>query len=112
MIAGGSPAASGDMYAVTNRIKVKTGHGHDLEETFGKRGGVEKEPGFKSFELWRQEAEEDHEVYLVVTRWETKEDFKNWTQSDSFKEAHSGPPPAYILGGELSNFEVKISSGP
>ena len=36
------------MYAVTNRIKVKTGHGHEMEETFGKRGGVEKEPGVAS----------------------------------------------------------------
>ena len=98
------------MYAVTNRIKVQKGHGSDLEEVFGKRGGVEKEPSFKSFELWRLDAEDEHEEYLVVTRWESKDDFKNWTKSDSFKEAHSGPPPTYIIGGELSNFDVKISS--
>lgn len=98
------------MYAVTNRIKVKTGHGPDMEKTFGKRGGVENEPGFKSFELWRLEAEDDHEVFMVVTRWDTKEDFKNWTQSASFREAHAGGPPDYILGGELSNYEVKLSS--
>ena len=110
MNVGGRPAASGDMYAVTNRIRVKTGHGVDIEKTVGKRGGVEKEPGFKSFELWRQEVEEDHEVFLVVTRWETKEDFKNWTQSASFREAHSGGPPDFILGGELANYEVKLSS--
>lgn len=99
------------MYAVTNRIKVQKGRGAEMEEVFGKRGGVEKEPGFKSFELWRLDADEDHEEYLVVTRWDSKEDFKNWTQSDSFKQAHAGPPPVYILGpGQLANFEVKISS--
>ena len=99
------------MYAVTNRIKVEKGHGGEMEEVFGKRGGVEKEPGFKSFELWRMDADEDHEEYLVVTRWESKEDFKNWTQSDSFKEAHSGAPPSYIMGpGQLANYDVKLSS--
>ena len=99
------------MYAVTNRIKVQKGHGHEMEEVFGKRGGVEKEPGFKSFELWRLDAEDDHEDYLVVTRWESKDDFKNWTQSDSFKEAHSGAPPSYIMGpGQLANYDVKLSS--
>ncbi len=80
-----------------------------METTFGKRGGVENEPGFKSFELWRQEVEEDHEVYLVVTRWEDKSDFLNRTKSDSFKESHAGPHPTYIIGGELANYEVKLS---
>ena len=47
----------------------------------------------------------------MVTRWESKDDFKNWTQSDSFKEAHSGAPPSYILGpGQLANYDVKLSS--
>ena len=98
------------MYAVTNRIKIQKGNGDDLEKVFGARGSVQHEPGFKSFELWSLEMEDDHEVYLVVTRWETKEDFKNWTQSASFREAHSGGPPDFILGGELANYEVKLSS--
>ena len=76
------------MYAVTNRIKIQKGHGDEMEAVFGKRTGVQNEPGFKSFELWSLEAEEDHDVYLVVTRWEH---------------------PAYILEGELANYEVKIS---
>ena len=68
-----------------------------MEEVFGKRGGIQNEPGFKSFELWNLEAEDDHEVYMVVTRWESKADFKNWTQSDSFKESHAGPHPTYTI---------------
>ena len=69
------------MYSVTNRIMVKTGHGDDLEEVFSKRGSVQNEPGFKSFELWKLQKEDDHEVYLVVTRWESEDDFINWTKS-------------------------------
>lgn len=97
------------MYSVTNRIMIKTGNGDDLEEVFGKRGSVQHEPGFKSFELWKLQKEEDHEVYLVVTRWESEQDFKNWTQSDSFRQSHAGPHPEYILGGELSNYDIKLS---
>ena len=63
----------------------------------------------KSFELWSMEMEDDHEVYLVVTRWEDKSDFLSWTQSASFKESHAGPHPTYIIGGELANYEVKLS---
>ncbi|GIT02583.1 MAG: hypothetical protein CM1200mP27_12080 [Chloroflexota bacterium] len=51
--------------------------------------------------------EDDHEIYLVVTRWENKSDFLNWTQSASFKESHAGPHPAYIINGELANYEKK-----
>ena len=97
------------MYSVTNRIMIKAGNGDDLEEIFGKRGNVQHEPGFKSFELWKLQKEDDHEVYLVVTRWDAEQDFKNWTQSDSFRESHAGPHPDYILGGELSNYDIKLS---
>ena len=97
------------MYAVTNRIKIKKGNGDDLEEVFASRGSVQYEPGFKSFELWSMEMEDDYEIYLVVTRWEDKSDFLNWTQSASFKESHAGPHPSYIISGELANYEVKLS---
>ena len=57
------------MYVVTNRISIAPGNGADLEERFGPRGGVENQPGFKGFELWKQTQEADHEEYLVVTHW-------------------------------------------
>ena len=97
------------MYAVTNRIKIQKGNGDHLEEVFGSRGSVQYEPGFKSFELWSMDMVGDYEIYLVVTRWEDKSDFLNWTQSASFKESHAGPHPSYIISGELANYEVKLS---
>ena len=41
------------MYSVTNRIMIKSGNGDDMEAVFAKRGNVQNEPGFKSFELWK-----------------------------------------------------------
>ena len=99
------------MFAVTNRIQVEAGHGTEMETVFGHRGGVEKEQGFCSFELWKLEASEDHDEYLVVTRWETEEAYNAWTKSDSFKRAHAGAPPSFILGpGQINKFDVRIAA--
>ena len=97
------------MYAVTNRIKIQKGNGDHLEEVFGSRGSVQYEPGFKSFELWSMEMEDDHEIYLVVTRWENKSDFLNWTKSESFSVAHknAGKNKGLYIGHPIfEGFEV------
>ena len=56
------------MFVSTNRLRTERGHGHKLEERFGKRGGVEKQAGFRGFELWKKETEGDYDEYLVVTQ--------------------------------------------
>ena len=101
------------MYVVTNRISIAAGNGADLEGRFGRRGGVERQPGFKGFELWRQDQDADHEDYLVVTHWESAEAFKGWIGSESFREAHANMRIDYIIGpGEISNYDVRLSSSP
>lgn len=98
------------MYVATNRIKVKKGFGKDMEELFRSRGEVAKEPGFIDFELWQQEGVDEHEEYLVVSRWASEEHHNQWTRSDSFKAAHSGPPTDYIMGrGEFSSYQIRLA---
>lgn len=100
------------MFIATNCLKVKIGYGAELEKHFGRRGGVEQEPGFLGFELWRLDQAADHEEYLVVTRWESKEAHHGWTRSEAFRQAHAGPRPDFLLGGEFSSYEVRLSSSP
>ena len=98
------------MFVGTNRIKIKKGYGNELEELFRSRGEVAREPGFVDFELWRQEGDSEHEEYLVVSRWESEEHHNQWLRSDSFKQAHSGPPTDYIMGhGEFSNYQIRLA---
>ena len=52
------------MYVGTNRIRVRKGTGHKLGERFAQRGGVERQPGFMSFQMWKLDADEEHEEYL------------------------------------------------
>ena len=98
------------MFVGTNRIKIKKGYGKELEELFRSRGEVAREPGFVDFELWRQEGDSEHEEYLVVSRWELEEHHNQWLRSDSFKQAHSGPPTDYIMGhGEFSSYQIRLA---
>ncbi len=98
------------MFVGTNRIKIKKGYGKELEELFRSRGEVAREPGFVDFELWRQEGDSEHEEYLVVSRWESEEHHNQWLRSDSFKQAHSGPPVDYIMGhGEFSSYQIRLA---
>ena len=101
------------MFVATNRLMVKEGHGHELEERFGLRGGVEKQAGFLGFELWKREVRADHEEYLVVTHWESKEAHHEWTRSEAFKAAHSGPRADFLAGHpEFGAYEVRLASHP
>lgn len=58
------------------------------------------EPGFVRFELLAPERAETH---VVVTYWETIEDFEAWTDSESFAAAHDVPDE--MLAGS-NQFEI------
>ena len=99
------------MFVSTNRIRISKDHSDELEERFKPRGGVEQNPGFVDFELWKLNKDADHEEYLVVTHWESEDAFKAWTQSDSFRQAHSGPPLEGLMGhGEFNGYDVLFST--
>lgn len=101
------------MFVATNRIRISKGYGEDLEKRFGPRGGVEKEPGFLGFELWKLDQEDDHEEYLVVTHWESEDAHVQWVGSESFQRAHAGMRLDYIVGhGESANYDVRLESQP
>ncbi len=101
------------MYIAINKLKVQNARGDELEQRFDQAGAVAGEPGFLGFELWKQDADGEHEEFLVVSRWESEEDHSQWTKSESFKQAHSGPPADFILGhGEFSGYQVRMSVAP
>ncbi|WSA22377.1 antibiotic biosynthesis monooxygenase [Streptosporangium subroseum] len=103
----------------------------ELERRFsGRAGVVESADGFEWFELLRPV--EGTDQYLVYTRWRSDEDFKRWTESQSFQKGHAqaaaqaaaqgqgeaqghghghGQGPA-ASGAQLWSFEVVQSAGP
>ena len=102
------------MFVATNRITIQKGNGEDLEGRFRRQGGVESQPGFLGFEMWKLEREaEETEEYLIVTHWESREAHMGWVRSDAFRQAHAGPHPGYLQGpGEFRTYNVRFSFGP
>ena len=101
------------MYVGTNRLQVHKGTGHKLEERFARQDGVERQPGFVSFQMWKLDSDEEHEEYLIVTHWESKEAQREWIQSDAFRRAHSGARADFIIGhGLFRGYDVRLVSEP
>lgn len=100
------------MFIATNRIRVKKGAGHYLEQRFSHRRGIENRPGFVTFALWKLDDDQAHEEYLVVTHWGSKDDFSAWTESPEFREAHSRPWSDSVLDAEFRGYEVCFFSEP
>jgi len=85
------------MIVISNRIQVAKGQEEAFEARFKDRAGlVETRPGFIRLEVLRPI---QSEYYVVLTYWETFEDFKAWTESREFMEAHRNRPPKEMFSG-------------
>ncbi len=74
-----------------NAITVPKDLGDEVARRFaGRIKAVDGRKGFQGFELMRPT--DDRETWLVVTRWDTEEDFLAWVQSPDFAE---GTPFSY-----------------
>lgn len=99
------------MYVVANRVPVAAGWEAEFETRFRRRSGqVEHQPGFVSMEVMRPQSPDA--PWVVLTRWESEEAFRNWIGSDDFKEAHRNPLPKEAFNGEgrLEQHDVLISA--
>ena len=110
------------MLVVTNRIPVATGYEEAFEKRFADRAGlVDSSPGFVRSEIHRAhpmifdrtkkewvDVPTTPTFYEVKTWWGSLDDFVAWTGSESFREAHSNPPPKEMFAGpnELAMHEV------
>lgn len=88
------------MITVANRIYVRPEYAEAFETRFRERAGlVDKMPGFISNQVLRPV--NDGEPYVVLTLWESREDFLNWVRSDAFTKGHaqSGTLPKEAFSG-------------
>jgi heme-degrading monooxygenase HmoA len=96
------------MFVVCNRIPVAKGHEAEFERLFLERNDSQSRqplstfPGFIRNDILRPKKEEP---YVVLTYWNTLEDFEAWTNSQSFQEAHRGRGRSEIFAGH-PNLEI------
>lgn len=75
------------MYVVMNELHVPTERKGDLTQRFSKSAeNMKQVPGCIEFLFLDNEDQEGKQV--VFTKWESKQDYENWLESDAFKQAH------------------------
>jgi heme oxygenase (mycobilin-producing) len=90
-----------------NAITVPPDRAEEFERRFAARAGeVSKAKGFEAFELMRPV--DGREVYLVYTRWRSKDDFQGWVNSPAFQHGHKAHDTGGPVGtaSELWSFDV------
>lgn len=98
------------MYVVMNVLQVPAEGKERMKEMFAKSADNMKQvPGCVEF-MFLDSSEENKQV--VYTKWETKEAFEAWTQSEAFRRAHderrTGQSTA--TGSKLETYEVVHST--
>lgn len=79
------------MVIVMNRIPVAEGREQDFEKTFMERDrAVDRMPGFIEMQVLRPS---EGRTYVVLTRWKSREAFRQWTESEAFISAHRKQSP-------------------
>ena len=77
------------MITVANRIYVNPDYAEQFEERFRQRAQlVDQMPGFQANLVLRPT--EPDAPYVVLSFWDSQEDFEAWTRSDAFRP---GPRP-------------------
>ena len=79
------------MFIAMNRFKIALGQEDAFEKIWRDRDShLNGVPGFKTFNLVRGAEHEDHTLYASHSTWGSEEDFRNWTKSEAFRQAHKG----------------------
>lgn len=89
------------MYIAMNRFKITPEKDAEFEAIWkARQSRLSEMNGFVEFRLLRGPQKEDHTLYATHTLWNTYEDFKNWTQSEQFRDAHknAGGSRSVIMG--------------
>lgn len=78
------------MFVVMNRFFVKPEFAAQFEARVQNRPRqVDQQPGFRRVQLLRPSNPDD--PYIVLTVWETREQFEAWVKADTFTARHAGP---------------------
>tara|TARA_Y100001954_G_C15689727_1_gene542110 strand:+ start:748 stop:1050 length:303 start_codon:yes stop_codon:yes gene_type:complete len=100
------------MFIAMNRFKIVQGMELKFEKIWKERDShLDKVPGFLNFNLIKGECNENFTLYASHSTWKSKNDFLNWTKSESFKLAHkdAGKNKNLYKGHpEFEGFEVVL----
>lgn len=99
------------MFVVSNRLYLNEDYGDELARRFQARvPKLKEQPGFVKMQVLKSMGKET--PWIVETTWASHQDFKNWIQSQDFKDAHANPLPdeAFTQSGNIEQHTVAVDS--
>ena len=101
------------MFVTMNRIYVNSEYTELFEQRFKERAHeVDKMKGFARNVVLRPRS--DEHPYVIMTFWETSDDFDAWVNSEAFIKGHarSGtlPKEAFTAESHLEKFDVFLDT--
>ena len=99
-------------FIAMNRFKIDPNREKDFEKIWKNREThLNDVSGFIEFHLVKGYPEETHTVYASHSTWNSRKDFKFWTKSEAFRQAHKGAgehSEIYLGHPQFEGFEVII----
>jgi heme-degrading monooxygenase HmoA len=87
------------MIIVANRIPVIKGKEHEFERQFlGRPKLVDMMPGFIRNEFLKPL---NNDCYIVLSYWESREDFEAWTKSEAYHKSQTRKTNRELLSGPV-----------
>lgn len=75
------------MFVAINYITCSHDYKERFESLFATRAkAIDRMPGFKNMQVLRPT--DDQGDYLIISHWDSEEQFKTWTKSAEFIEGH------------------------
>ena len=100
------------MYLAMNRFKIVRSKEDNFETVWKSREThLEVFKGFKKFNLIKGATNKEFSLYISHSKWNSEDDFLNWTKSESFRLAHkdaASHKDLYLGPPDYEGFEVII----
>ncbi|MCZ0704209.1 heme oxygenase (staphylobilin-producing) [Natronobacillus azotifigens] len=98
------------MFIQTRTIEVTKGNSDKVIERFSKESPIDQFEGLIDRTVMVNKRAKNHEEVVMMIRWRSQEDWKNWEKSDVHLQGHRNhkgkEKPEYIIGMNVNMYEV------
>lgn len=99
------------MFIQTRSIVVEKGNSDKVIQKFSRPGALEEMEGLIDISVTLNKKSKEHEEVLILIRWESEEDWKNWEKSDAHIQGHRNSrgqeKPAFIVSTTVNMYELQ-----
>lgn len=99
------------MFIQLRTMAVQKGYSEQVAARFTKDGPMDEMNGLIDRTVMVNTRGREQDEVVVMIRWESQEDWKNWEKSDAHLQGHrdkkAQEPPAYMISTTVKMYEVQ-----